>query len=594
MQSIYQRTRGIADYNIMSPDDMNALLFNGFDQALGQETRDRIRLQLENYEYYNGKQHRDESGNLIDAKDMPRPPDLDYDPTRYATNYFKAVIDRKARWQMGGLHGIHVPRKSIDNDVDMVEEDYEPSPEQKRENERAKNYEELLYKLWDENKMRSKLIKAARDRLIADRVVCKIVYNTNTGKMRWVWHPDNEFIPILSDDDFEDMIGCHFVKYVKHEYKNEEVEAVRIQTFRLHNGKTYIREAIYRESDLKLLKEITPSKKEGVKIGKKTYLPMGLDFLPVVTFPVDEILNTFRGDGEIAELRTQNDILNEMNEDAIDSLKFEMFPLTAVLNVPEGTADKMQIAPGAVVEANSPKDGAFPEVRKVESGFRWKEAFKDTYMRVKGAMHEISGLPQIVPQEMNFGGLNTDTLRILFHDIISDTEEHWLAWGYSLAELHEKTIKYMQARVKHAKFDYDKDVVNSIDDYENEMRFQLPLPDNRKDLVSLLGEEILHGLESHSGAMERLGVPNIPAKKQEIENEKLAERRLDDPYGEMTGNVDKGTEGASITQRRNENGELEVLCDRCGGSGISVSETTGEQITCPKCKGTGWFQPRKR
>src|SRR5690606_31649207 len=88
-----------ADYNLMSPDDFNALIFNGYQQALGKETRERIQRQIENYDYYEGKQHRDEYGRLVKASELSRPPGLDYDPTRYATNYFKAIIDRKARWQ---------------------------------------------------------------------------------------------------------------------------------------------------------------------------------------------------------------------------------------------------------------------------------------------------------------------------------------------------------------------------------------------------------------------------------------------------------------------------------------------------------------
>src|SRR5690625_2014946 len=94
-----------ADYNILSPDDMNALIFNGYQQSLGRETRERINRQLDNYSYYEGKQHRNEYGVLVKASELPRPPGVDYDPTRYATNYFKAIVDRKARWQMGGKHG---------------------------------------------------------------------------------------------------------------------------------------------------------------------------------------------------------------------------------------------------------------------------------------------------------------------------------------------------------------------------------------------------------------------------------------------------------------------------------------------------------
>src|SRR5699024_4741464 len=138
----------VQDYNLMSPEDMDELLFSGFDQALGEDTRERLRQQYENYEYYDGKQHQDENGNLVEAKELEMPADLDYMPTRYATNYFKAVIDRKARWQMSGDHAIHVPRRKTDDKEKMEIENYETSTEQQKENQRADNYEALLNQRW--------------------------------------------------------------------------------------------------------------------------------------------------------------------------------------------------------------------------------------------------------------------------------------------------------------------------------------------------------------------------------------------------------------------------------------------------------------
>src|SRR5690625_818470 len=162
----------------MDPEDMDEMLFSPFRQALGKETAERISRQINNYEYYSGKQHENEAGELVKAKDLERPPGLDYDPTRYATNYFKAIVDRKARWQMGGKHGIAVPRRQIDDMDDVLSEVYEPSDKQRKENERAENYERLIYDLWDDNRMRARLVQAARDRLIANRVVCKIVFRS--------------------------------------------------------------------------------------------------------------------------------------------------------------------------------------------------------------------------------------------------------------------------------------------------------------------------------------------------------------------------------------------------------------------------------
>lgn len=505
----------MADYNLISPENLDELVFSPFRQTLGKETVERMAKQLENYEYYEGKQHRDEYGNLVKAEELPRPPGLDYDPTRYATNYFKAIVDRKARWQMGGKHGIVVPREQIDPIEDTLADDYEPSDAQRAENERAEGYERLLYQLWDENKMRARLIQAARDRLIADRVVCKIVFNPRTGRLHWVWVPDYKFIPIFSDDDFRELIGAIFLHYRKFKKDGEEIDAVQIQRYKIEDeGFCYFEDVIYNLSDLSLLKTNTPKGS------------LGLDFVPVQLFPVNELLTDSIGESEISALREQNDILNQMNEDAIDSLKFEMFEILALINATPGAADNVQVSPGSLVELQSQSDGKTADIKKVSGNFGWKEAFKDQYMRVKAAMHEISGLPQIVPQELNFGGLNGEALQVLFHDIITDTEEHWLSWGYNLAELHEKSIRYLQARLNSPVFAYDKNVVRAIgNNYKNEIRFVLPLPDNRKELVELLGDEVAAGFESMKGAIERLGVENVQAKLQEIESEKSKKRR---------------------------------------------------------------------
>src|SRR5690625_4297144 len=414
---------------------------------------------------------------------------------------------------MGGKHGIAVPRRQIDAMEDVLRDDYEPSEAQRRENERAEQYERLLYTLWNENRMRARLVQAARDRLIADRVVCKIVYNDRTGKLRWIFRPDNEYIPVYSDDDFEDLIGAHFIKGVKYEINGEEIDAIQKQSYSLEGEMAYVEEAIYQENTLELLETVQ----------EKT--AQGFDYIPVQELPVNELLSESIGESEISDLREQNDVLNQMNEDAIDSLKFEMFPITAITNAAPGSADGVAKAPGALVEIQSQGDQKAADMKVIEGKFAWKDAFKDQYMRIKGAMHEISGLPQIVPQELNFGGLNGEALQVLFHDIITDTEEHWLSWGYNLAELHEKSIRYLQARVSRPRFAYDKNtVINIGDNYANEMRFVLPVPDNRKELVELLEMETIAGFESTKGAMERLGVENIQAKTQEIESERSRRR----------------------------------------------------------------------
>lgn len=507
---------GAWDYMTLSAEELDALLFNPFQQAIGRQEWERIQKQIKYYEYYHGKQHvHPKTGQLVRAEELPRPPGLDYDPVRFATNYFKAFIDRKSRWQMGGQHSVNVVPKMIDSIEEQSAPDYVPSDEQQREYERAEGYENLLRQLWKENKMREKLLQAARDRLIAGRVGCKIVFNPRTGKIHWIFRPDYEIFPIYSDDDFEELVAVHFI----HAFERDNRTYYRKQTFSLENGVCYIEEADYTES-LEIAQTITQKS------------PLGIDFIPVVLFPVSNLSGDSSVNTEAEDIKQLTDVLNQLNEDAIDSLKFEMFSMTALIGVPEGTADRIRIAPGSVLElAGGILDGNAPEIRKVEGGFRWKDAYRDTYNRVKGALHEITGIPNIVPDELNFGGMNSVALHLLFHSIISETEEHWLVWQERLQELHEKTIRYLQARLDAPIFGYDREVVRSIgDDYDNEIKFVLPLPDNRKELVNLLAVETANGFESLAGAMRRLGVENVKLKQQEIQNEKLARMELEDPY----------------------------------------------------------------
>src|SRR5690625_217372 len=129
--------------------------------------------------------------------------------------------------------------------------------------------------------MCTRLVQALRVRLFAYGVVCKIVFNHRTGKLRSIFRPDNEYIPIYSDDDFEDLIGAHFVKGVIFEREDgEEIPAIQKQSFTLDDsGMAYVEEAIYRESDLEIL----------CKLQKKTAL--GLDFIPMQEFPVNYIIS---------------------------------------------------------------------------------------------------------------------------------------------------------------------------------------------------------------------------------------------------------------------------------------------------------------
>ncbi|MCU7556542.1 phage portal protein [Macrococcus capreoli] len=498
----------VPDYNILTPDTIDRLLERPIETALGKKEIQRINNIQANYDYYNGKQAVDEFGKYIYSTDNDSWDGKDYKPTKYWTNYFKAFIKRKSRWQMAGQHGINVLAKSEDE----------------KDIEFAKNVEAVLYRLWKDNDMDSVKMQLARERLIAGSIACKLSFNPRTGRMHWIWHKATEVFPLYSKDGFNELIGCDIIIAQEDDDDPDKVQYVR-QSFRLEDetGECWFDEVLFRE-DLSVKRTITP----------KTYL--GFDFIPVVTFDIKTLATESSHFEDIEDMKVITRIINDMMEDANDSLKFEMFAMTVFKNSDLSQDTDIPIAPGAILKINSGNTSHPADVETIENSFQWKETFKDQYNRLKSALHELNGIPQITPTELNFGGMNDRALQVLYQEIIQETQEQWLMWDRDFGELFLKSLLYLQHRTSNAKFRYDIETIKKVDeDLETEMNFVLPLPDDRADLVDLIIKEIDGGLESHKHGMQRLGVKAPEDKIEEIYAERKRAMQEADPYGEVNG-----------------------------------------------------------
>lgn len=501
----------VPDYNILTPDLVDRLLERPIETALGKREIERINNIQANYDYYNGKQAIDEFGKYIYATEDESWDGKDYKPSKYWTNYFKAFIKRKSRWQMAGSHGINVIPKS-DNKSDI---DY------------AKDVEDVLYRLWKDNAMESTKMQLARERLIAGSIACKMLYNERTGRLHWVWHKATEVFPLYSKDGFDELIGVDIIIPQEDDEDPDKTQYVR-QSFRLDEDRNYecwFDEVVFRE-DLTIKRTITP----------KSYL--GFSFVPVVMFDIKSLATESSHFEDIEDMKIITRLINDMMEDASDSLKFEMFAMTVIKNAELRDDTNISIAPGAVLKINSGNTSHGADVETIETSFQWKETFKDQYNRLKSALHELNGIPQITPTELNFGGMNDRALQVLYQEIIQETQEQWLMWDRDFGELFVKSLLYLQQRTTSPNFRYDKSTISKVtDDIETEMNFVLPLPDDRADLVDLIIKEIDGGLESHKHGMQRLGVKAPEDKIAEIRSEQMDAMALLDPYGESPANT---------------------------------------------------------
>ncbi|PWG68590.1 hypothetical protein DEM28_23640, partial [Enterobacter mori] len=139
---------------------------------------------------------------------------------------------------------------------------------------------------------------------------------------------------------------------------------------------------------------------------------MGLDFIPVVHVPTDKLTGHSVGFSELEKLIDTADEIDRKLSDYSDALRFEMFAITLLSNVDYDPKKPFQVAPGATWDlGESSQEGGAPDAKKLESGFKFKEAIEAYLDRMKKHLYEISEVPIVNTADMNTGGINDMALK---------------------------------------------------------------------------------------------------------------------------------------------------------------------------------------
>ncbi|WP_224771402.1 phage portal protein [Metabacillus idriensis] len=462
-------------------------------------------------------------GELNAWTDYDKPAGLDYEPTKLSMNYTRKIIDTIATWQFEKEPKVTVPPDVLDDPALMVMPGYMPSTEQQVENSRAKAKERLLTWVWDDNRMHEKLLAAAKDRSISKTgVYARLHYDTRRGGLKIIWHPSTEVVAIYNEWDVDELEEVHFMAYL-------DEEATRLWKLSYYlvwdelagMYDCEIEEAVY-DNTLAQTEE---------RVKRKS---MGLDFIPVVHVPTEKLTGALEGQSDLEKLVMIAEEIDKKLSDYSDALRFEMFAITLLTNVDEDPKNPLKISPSAKWNlGEGDNESGVPEAKKLESGFKFKEAIEGYLDRMYEALHEISEVPVVNTADMNTGGINDMALKQLYSAIISKTQRSWIIWQARLQTLNEYILRYMKARQDHPRFKYDKEWLAQVDEYyDSEIVFGLPLPQDQAALVTQLGEEIATEIESIKGAITRSGKENAEAKLMEILAERNLMRQSQDPYKE--------------------------------------------------------------
>lgn len=499
---------------------MNPFVFQSpAELMIGSAEFQRIADEIKLYKRY--------EGSLNVWSDYVKPSELDYTPTNLSMNYPRKLVDTIAAWQFEKEPKVTVPPDVLDDPSIMMSPSYSPSAEQKAENSRAKAKERLLQWVWDDNRMHEKLLAAAKDRAISKTgVYARLHYDKRRGEIRILWHPSYEVIPVYNEWDTDQLDEVHFTAFLD----EDSTKLWKLSYYLVWKGGE---DDGYYDCEIE---ETVSDENAFVAEQRVERTSMGMDFIPVVHIPTEKLSGDLHGFSELGKMTEVADEIDRKLSDYSDALRFEMFAITLLTDVEEDPKNPLKVSPSAKWNlGDSDKDSGTPEAKKLESGFKFKEAIEGYLDRMYEALHEISEVPIVNTADMKTGGINDMALKLLFSSIISKTQRSWIIWQSRLQTLNEYILRYMKARQDHPRFKYDTEWLAQVDEYYySKIVFGLPLPQDQAALVTQLGEEVSSQIESIKGAITRSGKENAEAKLMEIIAERNLMRQTQDPYAETS------------------------------------------------------------
>jgi hypothetical protein len=411
----------------------------------------------------------------------------DITPAQVPFNYARFIINKLASWQF------ELP---IDFNV-LYEND--------SDKDTAEKIEKDIYQVHKTNKMDSKLFQAAVECNKCGGVVFKLKYDINGKKLKIFVRNRMECFPVTEFDDYENLLKVHFVAF-KDEKTIWKQTYELVETGTIIKGKVcYIEEAEYDVKDVK-----TPSK---VIIERQ---PLGnngkwLDFIPVYIVPNTPQIGEVWGMSELDDLIPLIDEINKKYSDLSDSLRFDMFAITILLNI-QGVND-LKGKPGAVwdLTGGSPTGEMKPDVFKLESQFQYIESLKYLIDNLVSAIVLFSETVNLDTNKIEgLGNLSGVALKLLFAAILSKTARKNMIWSDKLRQMYLDCLK-----VKSIYEAYE-----IPDDLDLEILFHNPLPQNELEQVNIHVQKIAAGLESITTAMNDIGIQDPELEIAKILEEK--------------------------------------------------------------------------
>lgn len=425
--------------------------------------------------------------------------DLDYTPTKKITNIIKKLIDTRARFMFG---------REPFFDVRPVQKDKEGSTTNQ---DLAQEKEDLLYKILSDNKFHSKLLKARKDCSIGGKVAIKLWGHKEVG-LKIIFSPAMEFFPQYNLDDVDQLEKVVFLYALNNESKPED-QRIKKQVWEMQGDKCTLNESTH------------DGKGNTVSIEYQDY-NTGLDFIPVIIITNGGLTGETEGVSDVKQLWGNQDNYNKLTSDDIDALKFQMFGQDVITDAKEESLKNIKIAPGAmidlqtdVVQANEKRQA---QIKRLESGFSYKDKFEDTVDRLKSDMYDTLDVPNVNLEQLKGIITSGKSMKALYWGLMAVCDEDWTEWGPALEQMVEYIFRMVDV--------YNLYGARTIARYETTVNIEryYPIQEDEDTQKRVDMEEVVAEVRSRKSYMNKWG--EYEDIDSELEQIILEKQMLQDSY----------------------------------------------------------------
>lgn len=459
------------------------LAYPGQPSIFTDKQLDTINQLIEYADWYDG-----ENFKYIEQRYPEYRSAKDYTPTKLTINLARYIVNKLAGWQF------------------EMAVDYNCTPNGGRYDE----IEEDIYQIHKDNNLDAKLLQAATECNIAGGVPIKLKYDSEAKQVKVMPRNRIECFPIYEFDDYENITKVNFVAFI-------DEDTIWKQTYELVkdiSGKKvcYIEEATY---DVKNNLQVKDRILE--------YQPLGangrwLDFIPVYIIPNMPQIGEVWGTSELKDLIPLFEEIDKKYSDLSDSLKFDMFAITVLLNtkVPLGEDGKPKLKghAGAVwnLAQMASTENIRPDVFKLQSTFNYIDTLKYHIDSLVALVYELSEVVNLsVDRISGLGSLSGVALKLLFAAILSKTRKKNTIWS---AKLRDMWFGILKMKAVYEGYDIP-------DDLDIDIITHSPMPQNELEQVQVVTNKISAGLMSVTRAMNELGIEDPEAEIAKILEEKI-------------------------------------------------------------------------